>query len=225
MSGSTDGTNFVTVARGTWADDSSLKRTTFTPTNGRWVRIIAETEAGNRGPWASIAEINVDTATGPAPPNPAGKGSWGLTIDVPLVPVSAALQWNNGRLLLWSSYSPSTFGGSPGTTTVTATYDPATQTVSRPVTVTNINHDMFCEGLSIDFNGRFISTGGNTISANSIFDPAANSWARKTVSLSSGYLSERNRIFTSFLSAALLLLLIMPPDIPQCLRSRSMWHH
>ena len=148
---------------------------TIAPTNARYVRIEALSEAGGRGPWTSAAEINIMTADGGGPPGPAGKGSWGPTILFPAVPVSMANEYSSGNILVWSSYNPSTFGGSNGQQTVTATYAPGSQTVTEAV-ITNTQHDMFCEGLSLDFNGKNIASGGNTASAVSIFDSAANAW-------------------------------------------------
>lgn len=162
-------------------DDSSLKTTTFTPITARYLRIQAITEAGNRGPWTSAAEINVFTTSQAAPPSPAGKGQWVYTIDLPLVPVSMANEWSTGNILVWSSYNPSTFGGSTGTQTITATYAPGSQVVTSAL-VTNTQHDMFCEGLSIDFNGLITATGGNTASATSIYDNGANTWTKGPVS-------------------------------------------
>ena len=95
------------------------------------------------------------------PPAPAQYGSWRLTIDFPTIPVSTALEVTTGRLIVWSAYSPSQFTGTNGQQTVTAVYDPAKQLVSSPI-ITNTGHDMFCEGLSMDPNGRMISTGGNS---------------------------------------------------------------
>lgn len=171
---STDGSNFNTVAVGTYIDDASLKMTTFTPVNARYVKITALSEAGNRGPWTSLAEVNVFSGSS-TPPAPQTGGQWGLTIDFPLVPVSAALEATTGRLLVWSSYAASTFGGSNGMQTVTSTYDPSSQLVVE-TTVTNVNHDMFCEGLSLDHHGRAVAVGGNTDAATSIYDPASNAW-------------------------------------------------
>ena len=175
-----DGTTFTTVASGTWIDDHTLKITTFTPTNGQYVRIVALTEAGGRGPWSSAAEINVYTAA-PNDPPAAGSGAWTSTIEFPLVPVSAAIEWSSGNLLVWSSYSPSTFGGSNLIQTVTATYDLATGTVTEAL-ITNTDHDMFCEGLSIDFSGRVFATGGNTDDATSFYTSTSNSWTAAAVS-------------------------------------------
>ena len=180
---STDGTTFTTVAFGTYIDDNTLKTTTFQPINGRYMRLQALTEAGNRGPWTSAAEINVYTAAQALPPAAsAGKGVWTTTVDFPLVPVSVGLEPATGNLLAWSSYNPSTFGGSNGAQTITATYNPGAQTVVGQL-ITNTGHDMFCEGLSMDFTGRFVATGGNTDAATSIFDSTANAWSIGAVSI------------------------------------------
>ena len=56
---STDGTSWTTVATGTFADDATLKQATFANASARYVRFTSITEAGNRGPWMSAAEINV----------------------------------------------------------------------------------------------------------------------------------------------------------------------
>ena len=129
----------------------------------------------------SIAELNVYEGTA-LPPSPATAGSWGLTVDFPVIPVSAAIEWSSGRLLVWSSYSPSDFNGANGHQTVTAIYDPATQRVSGR-TVTNTNHDMFCEGLSMDANGRIVAVGGNSDRGTSIYDSTSDSWSAGGVSI------------------------------------------
>lgn len=179
---SPDGVTYTTVAIGTYVDDATLKTTTFTPFTARYVRMIALSEAGARGPWTSAAEFNVYTAAA-GPPSPVGKGAWVMTVDFPLVPVSLSHEWSTGSLLAWSSYTPSSFGGSPGTTTYTATYNPGAGTVTQAV-ITNVDHDMFCEGLSLDFTGRIIATGGNTDAATSSYDPTAGDWTAQAVSLS-----------------------------------------
>jgi hypothetical protein len=56
---STDGNNFNLAAFGTWLDDATEKSADFETTPTRYIRIVALTEAGNRGPWTSAAEINV----------------------------------------------------------------------------------------------------------------------------------------------------------------------
>ena len=161
---------------GTYIDDATLKSTTFTAVNARYVKITATTEAGNRGPWTSIAELNIYSGTANPPASNVG-GHWDLTIDFPLVPVSAAIEATTGRLLVWSSYAASTFGGSNGLMTVTSQYDPSSQAVTE-TTVTNTGHDMFCEGLSMNFAGAVVSAGGNTDAATSIYNPGSNSWSK-----------------------------------------------
>ncbi|MDR3036407.1 MAG: discoidin domain-containing protein, partial [Kitasatospora sp.] len=57
---STDGTTWSSpVATGTWTDDAQAKEAAFPTVTARWVRLRALTEAGNRGPWTSAAEIRV----------------------------------------------------------------------------------------------------------------------------------------------------------------------
>ena len=92
-----------------------------------------------------------------------------------------ANDYATGNILAWSSWNPSTFGGSPGTETITATYIPSLQNVTQAL-ITNTDHDMFCEGLVLDFNGHAIATGGNTASATSIYDSGSNTWTKGPVS-------------------------------------------
>ena len=98
----------------------------------------------------------------------------------------------SGLLLAWSSYTPSSFGGSPGTTTYTATYNPGTELVTQAI-ITNVDHDMFCEGLSLDANGRVTAAGGNTDAATSGFDPGSQTWTSLAVSGSRPLFTVRRR--------------------------------
>ncbi|MFD3444213.1 discoidin domain-containing protein [Microbacteriaceae bacterium 4G12] len=57
---STDGVTWgAALATGTWADDAVQKTATFASVQTRYVRLRALTEAGNRGPWTSAAELNL----------------------------------------------------------------------------------------------------------------------------------------------------------------------
>ncbi|KAL8734093.1 MAG: hypothetical protein Q9181_003322 [Wetmoreana brouardii] len=180
---SLDATTWTTTASGTYLDDSSLKTTPWTTAQARYVRIIAQTEAGA-------------TYTKPS----TSRGIWGATLDFPIVPAAAAIL-PNGKVLMWSSYKPTDFSGGGGSgTTNTAIYDPATGSVSRH-TVTNTQHDMFCPGLSLDASGRPFVTGGNDAAKLSIYDPNANSWiAGPNMQIKRGYQSSATlsdgRIFT-----------------------------
>lgn len=170
---STDGNNFgAPLVIGTYRNDALTKTSVFASSNCRYIRVTIQTEV-NGNPWSSAAEINILTAGGP-PPGPSGVGSWGPTIDWPIVCVSLVIL-RTGKALCWSSWTYGTFGGSPGGLTQTATYDPVTQIVSQR-TVTNTGHDMFCEGLSVDWNGRAFATGGNDNAKASFYDPGPDGW-------------------------------------------------
>ena len=183
---SMDGKTWSSAATGTYLDDSTLKTTTFVPTPAQYVRIVGLSEAGNRGPWTSVSEINVfASSTYTATSNTLGQ--WTTTVDFPLVPAAAAVL-ANGKVLTWSSYSANTFTGDPGTGfTVTATYDPVAGVVSGR-SVTNTQHDMFCPGLSMDTTGRPIVTGGNSAQKTSIYSPSADAWTSgPNMQISRGY--------------------------------------
>ncbi len=84
--------------------------------------------------------------------------------------------------------------------TQTATYDPASDTVSQR-TVTKTQHDMFCPGLSMDATGRPFVTGGNDADKTSIFDSNSDTWiAGPGMQIARGYQSSAalsdGRIFT-----------------------------
>ena len=196
---SLDGITFNNiVATGTYRDDASTKTTIFESTNARFVRITALTEAGARGPWTSVATLSIFQTTTPAPPK--GEGEWSPTIDFPLVPVSMAVEHDTGRLLAWSSYAASTFIGSSGGNTLTNTFDPATGIVSQR-NVYETDHDMFCEGLSMDSTGRIIATGGNNAPKTSLYSPKYDAWtALAQMNTPRGYQSQATlsdgRIFT-----------------------------
>ncbi|KAF2854308.1 carbohydrate-binding module family 32 [Plenodomus tracheiphilus IPT5] len=153
---STDNTNWQIAAVGTYNNDAATKKTTFVTRPARYVRITATSEAQSASnPWTAIAEINVfqDTAAYAAPA--AGKGLWERTVDFPLVPAAVSLL-PNGK-------------------TQTGIYDPVSGESSQ-LEVSNTGHDMFCPGISLDFNGRVIVTGGSNAEKTSIYDPASNAW-------------------------------------------------
>ena len=137
----------------------------FTAVSARYVRLTATTEAGNRGPWSSAAEINL---LGPS------LGSWGPTINFPLVPAAAALLPGN-RMLTWSAYSPTAFGGSRGYTQASI-LNLSTGVVS-PAQVVNTGHDMFCPGTSMLPDGKILISGGSNSSKTTLYNPATNAWS------------------------------------------------
>lgn len=197
---SRDGTNFGSpIAYGTYRDDKELKVTPWQTTVARYVRIVALTEAGNRGPWATAADINVwgvGSFTGP----PSGSGRWGPTIDFPIVPVAAAVENDSGNVVVWSAYAADDFAGSNGGTTLTAIYNPTSRVVTQR-TVTNTGHDMFCPGISRDVDGRLVVTGGSNAPKTSIYDSDGDVWSSgANMKIGRGYQSSATcsdgRIFT-----------------------------
>ncbi|MFI5893162.1 discoidin domain-containing protein [Actinoplanes sp. NPDC051513] len=157
-----------------FADSAATQTVVFPPIDAKYVRLIATTEAGNRGPWTTVADLNVLGASGSVSPM---RGMWSAPVGFPLVPVAAALL-PNGKVLTWSAYQNDTYSGADPTKpglTMTATYDPATGVVTQRE-VTETGHDMFCPGISVLPDGRIIVTGGNTNQKTSIYDPATDAW-------------------------------------------------
>ncbi|KAL5114552.1 hypothetical protein ACEQ8H_007585 [Pleosporales sp. CAS-2024a] len=176
---SLDNITWQLVAAGTYSNDATAKMTTFVARQARYVKITATTEAqAPSNPWTSIAEVNVyrDVVNGSPTPYTApvaAKGLWEKTIDFPLIPVAVSLL-TNGKVLVWSSYAKDNFGGDLGKTQ-TGIFDPTTGESSE-LQVSNTKHDMFCPGISMDFDGRTIVTGGDSATRTSIYDPSDNTW-------------------------------------------------
>ena len=117
-------------------------------------------------------------------------GQWGPTIDFPLVPVAAALLPDTGELLVWSAFNDSSFYVGKLGITQTAIYDPATGSVTQ-YTVNNTGHDMFCPGLSMNFYGKVMVTGGDTAGRTSIYSDTTNRWEEAAdMLISRGYQSQ-----------------------------------
>ena len=76
---STDNDTWTLPAFGTYDDSNSTKTTIFEATNARYVRLVALTEAGDRGPWTSCASLNVFETDTPAPA--VGEGEWSPTVS------------------------------------------------------------------------------------------------------------------------------------------------
>src|SRR3954447_15463669 len=169
---SSDGTTFsAPVATGTWTDTKATKTVKFPILSTRFVRLTGSTEAGNRGPWSSAAEINVlgEVST----PAPTSTGTWGPTISFPIVPASAVLLPNN-KLLTFAAFGPATYN-TVSTVTQVSIYDLATDTVGPMRTVTT-RHQMFCTGLALLPDGRVLINGGSSDSATTIYDPFTDTW-------------------------------------------------
>jgi galactose oxidase len=170
ISVSGDGTTWSPpVAAGAWPDDRAAKIVAFAGVTVRYVRLTAGSEAGNRGPWSSAAEVDV---LGPGPGPDVG-GQWAPPIGFPIVPVSAVLLPNN-KLLTFAAYEGTAFDKT-GTITKAAVLDLRTGIVGQNVTIDR-NHQMFCSGLVILADGRLLVSGGSSDRASTLYDPATNSW-------------------------------------------------
>ena len=51
--------DWTPIASGSWPDDATPKTAKFTPTTAPAIRLVALSEAGGRGPWASASEIKL----------------------------------------------------------------------------------------------------------------------------------------------------------------------
>ena len=183
------------VTSGTWADTPAEKIAVFAPTAGRYVRLTATTEAGNRSQVTTAAEINLIGT--PAVLNPRTSGSWGATIGFPMIPVAVS-QLPNGQMLTWAASDPLVSGGSGQTHT--AMLDPVTGTVS-PRVVNETQHDMFCPGTATLPDGRVMITGGQDSTKTTIYNPANNTFTAGTpLAIPRGYQSSvtlsDGRVFT-----------------------------
>ncbi|KAK3372916.1 hypothetical protein B0T24DRAFT_529089 [Lasiosphaeria ovina] len=135
----------------------------------------------------------------PSPHEQERLGRWGPSIPLPLVPVAIAVLPVSGKVLVWSADKARVFSNSTGHT-LTAIFDPATSTVEAH-NVTQTHHNMFCPGLSLDFSGRPVVTGGSSPTSTSIYDPVTESWViGPALTTGRGYHSQATlsdgRIFT-----------------------------
>ena len=136
------------------------------------------TSATNETEYVRIVDIGVWATDIPDIPTPSstGLGEWGPTVNFPLVPVGVFIDPIGGKVISFSSYAHDSFGqGVTDHTTLTATWDPTTYTISQRH-VRETNHDMFCPGMSFDVNGRMIISGGETADTVSIYDPLKDEW-------------------------------------------------
>lgn len=159
------------VAYGKWGANKGMKLAAFDPKPAQYVKLVADTsadvhESGRHGP-AAIVNLGIYAADYTLPVEP-GKGAWGPTLDLPVIPVGAA-QEKNGQIIVWSAWADDQFFASPGGKTLTTTWNPKTKTIEQTV-VANTHHDMFCPGMSMDFDGNIIVSGGGDAGRTSIFN-------------------------------------------------------
>lgn len=158
------------VAYGRWWPDNSEKLSVFQPEKGRYLRLQMTHSPG------FISELDV-YETEYIQPDPK-KGAWGPTIDLPLVPVSGAVDPTTGNLIGWSSWQYNTYLQNMGSKTQVSTWNPYQRTVT-PREVNQTNHDMFCPGITFDEDGNIVVTGGNSARQTTRYNTATGQWEKK----------------------------------------------
>ncbi|KAH7407190.1 carbohydrate-binding module family 32 protein [Cadophora sp. MPI-SDFR-AT-0126] len=183
---STDNNTWTLATNGAFKDDATLKTTTFPTASARYVRITALTEAGNRGPWTSAAEFGISILYNSSAPSTPSLGKWGPVIQLGIVAAGAFVVPGSGNVIGFSRSGKKDGGAGTGNTW-TAIYNFATGAVTQR-NVAETKHDMFCPGMSHDFNGRTILSGGQDAAPVSGYTPASDSWAiMPNMSLLRGY--------------------------------------
>ncbi|KAL4951849.1 hypothetical protein BDW69DRAFT_168991 [Aspergillus filifer] len=193
---SNDKFDWKRVAYGLWGSNKSVKLSVFEPEVARYVKLVAKSEAPlSKAPnskyeetWTSVVDIAI-YAVDFIIPRDSTKGTWGPTLDLPIVPVAGAQNGvnrvDNSDIILWSAWADNQFFASPGGETFTTTWDPIKEDILE-ASVTNNEHDMFCPGISMDFDGRIVVSGGADSDKTSIFNGTG--WERgESMVLHRGY--------------------------------------
>jgi galactose oxidase len=94
---------------------------------------------------------------------------WSELIDFPLIPVSVAMVPSTGEVVMWAAFKNESFGVDASGVTQTAIYNPKNGSIAH-YSMSHTEHDMFCPGISMDFKGNIIVSGGDTEEKTSIFD-------------------------------------------------------
>lgn len=176
---STDKKTWKKVAYGTWGWNKSVKLSIFESERAQYVKLVAKSEApptkrpGDRYPDTviQIVDINIYTSASVVPEEPS-KGTWGPTLDLPVVAAAgahAASGSGEHNIILWSAWSDDQFFASPGGATFTTTWDPSHEQILE-TNVTNTHHDMFCPGISMDIDGKVVVSGGADSDKTSVFN-------------------------------------------------------
>lgn len=115
-------------------------------------------------------------------------GKWDPPIDLKLVAAAAFIVPETGKVVAFAASARTDFLAKGNTFTVS--YDPVTGDITER-DVRETGHDMFCPGLSLDFNGRAIVTGGNDNLPTTIYEPATDDWTKAVdMNIKRGYQSQ-----------------------------------
>ncbi|PYI08335.1 F5/8 type C domain protein [Aspergillus sclerotiicarbonarius CBS 121057] len=164
------------VAYGTWGSNKSPKMSAFDPKPARYVKLLAESESlpdrtQNRTGQISVVNLAVYAYNeGTFPPEQPSKGVWGPTVDLPIVPVSSAVD-QHGDIILWSAWADDQFFASPGGKTLTTTMN--RDGILTQSEIFETKHDMFCPGTSMDIDGNIVVSGGADSGRTSVYNGTA----------------------------------------------------
>ncbi|EAW14633.1 putative galactose oxidase [Aspergillus clavatus NRRL 1] len=199
---SQDGEIWTDVAYGTWGSNKSPKMSAFIPKPARFVKLVAETTSRpdrSQIKNGKIAIVNLAVYSyneGTFPAEDPSKGVWGPTINLPIVPVSSAVE-QHGDIIMWSAWADDQFFASPGGKTLTTTMN--REGIITQSEVFETKHDMFCPGTSMDVDGNIVVSGGADSGRTSVYNGTA--WVKgPSMAIPRGYHASTTlsdgRIFT-----------------------------
>lgn len=164
------------VAYGTWGSNKSPKMSAFIPSPARYIKLVAETESCSNGTTKKPGQISIVNLAVYAynanhfPNDEPTKGVWGPTINLPVIPVAAAVE-KHGNVIMWSAWADDQYFASPGGKTLTTTMDRGGCITQTKVYQTK--HDMFCPGISMDGDGNLVVSGGADAGQTSVYNGTA----------------------------------------------------
>ena len=142
------------VVTGTWADDKTLKTAVFSSVPARYVRLTALTEAGNRGPFTSAAEIGLlgNLAIGPALP----RTGWTVSADSQESPTFSAGNVLDGNgMTIWHTPYTGTTPPLPHSITIDMqSIQPVSGLSYLPRQDTNLNGTIGKYSISVSIDGN-----------------------------------------------------------------------
>ncbi|BAE64583.1 hypothetical protein F9C07_5163 [Aspergillus flavus] len=191
ISVSQDGKTWTPVAYGTWGSNKSPKLSVFNPKLAQYVKLVSESQSlpdrtQKKHGQISIVNLSVYTYNGTDyPREDPSKGVWGPTIDLPIVPVSSAVE-QHGDIIMWSAWADDQFFASPGGKTLTSTMN--RDGIITQSEVFETKHDMFCPGTSMDIDGNIVVSGGADSGRTSVYNGTA--WVKgPSMAIPRGYQS------------------------------------
>ena len=151
------------------------KYATFEPRLAQFVR-LAVVDSTQKKNFVAISDINIYVVE-TIPPAVDKGGRWGITLNFPLVPVTAFLNPITHNLTTLASNDFNGFGpdGEETRHTVSATWDRKKDIIEETI-IEKKYHNIFCPGTSFDENGTVMLTGGSTPNAVSIYNSTDNTW-------------------------------------------------